>query len=414
MEITRRRRDDIVEVELAGRLDGYWCDHLDSALAEVLRDGDHHIRVDCSQVSYLTSAGIGVLVRVYKELQRIHGTFHVVNPSASVRMVLRTTRLDNVLILPTGEGSAPPERERPARRLEHQGVGLEVFDLDGRGTLTCRTVGTAGPLAQGAFGEEHCTSFEGTMPALAVGVGAFGASFADCRGRFGELLSVAGATAYQPGDGTNVADYLVSGDGLGGDIRVLYCLACEGRFSHLVRFEALQQGSDVALSQVLAGCFEAAASDSLGVVLVAEATGLVGAALRRSPTEPVHAGGFFDHPAVRTRLTFTSERAFPGSVVLAGGVVTRAAWTGSPAGEHLRPMGKNTAGHFHAAAFRFRPLRKGAIDLGETVTGLFEPEQLLGVLHLLCDDRVTPGPAESEFVRGACWIGPIGDRWPAA
>jgi hypothetical protein len=73
----------------------------------------------------------------------------------------------------------------------------------------------------------------------------------------------------------------------------------------------------------------------------------------------------------------------------------------------LRPMGPGCAGHLHAAAFRFRPIRKGAIDLSETVSGLFEPDQLLGVLHLLHDDRGIGGAGESEFVRGACWVGPI-------
>jgi hypothetical protein len=62
----------------------------------------------------------------------------------------------------------------------------------------------------------------------------------------------------------------------------------------------------------------------------------------------------------------------------------------------------------HAAAFRFRPIRKGPIAIDETVAGLFEPEQLLGVLHLLRDDRGSGGAGESEFVRGACWVGPIG------
>ena len=62
-------------------------------------------------------------------------------------------------------------------------------------------------------------------------------------------------------------------------------------------------------------------------------------------------------------------------------------------------------GHFHAAAFSYRPLQKGSIDLKTTVTTLFETETLQGVLHLLTDDRVAAGLQQSEFVRGACWIG---------
>jgi anti-anti-sigma factor len=406
MEITRKRTGDIVELELAGRLDGYWADHLSAALTDVIRDGNHHIRVECSRMSYLTSAGIGVLVRFYKELERINGTFQVVNPSAAVLTVLRMTKVDTLLVGRGGTAAAVP-RERSAKRFEHQNVGFEVFELDERATLTCRAVGTPAPLVDGTFEDRHSSSFEKAMPTFALGIGAFGDGFTDCRARFGELLSVAGATAYQPGDGTNVADYLVAAAGLGAGIHVLYCLACDGRFSHLLRFETLEAGGASGLSNLVAGCFEAVSSKTLGVVIVAEAAGLVGAALRRSPTERLGAGGFFAHPGVRTRLTFTTERAFPRSVVLAAGVVTRDHRAPMPASEQLRPIGRDRSGHFHAAAFRFRPLRKGTIDLGGTVRGLFEPEQLLGVLHLLYDDRAIAGSGESEFVRGACWIGPI-------
>jgi len=149
--------------------------------------------------------------------------------------------------------------------------------------------------------------------------------------------------------------------------------------------------------------------------MVAEAGGLVGAALRRSPTERIDGGRFFAHPGLRTRLTLTTERAFTRSVVLAAGVATRDSGGPAHAREQLRPIGPDYAGHFHAAAFRFRPVQKGVIDLGETVTGLFESEQLQGVLHLLYDDRAIAGCGESEFVRGACWIGRIaGDGGPAA
>ena len=71
---------------------------------------------------------------------------------------------------------------------------------------------------------EQSVSLEGAAPAFAIGVGAFGDSFEDCRPRFGELISVSGGTAYQPADGTNVADYLpvhniaawTGGSGFGG------------------------------------------------------------------------------------------------------------------------------------------------------------------------------------------------------
>ena len=61
-------------------------------------------------------------------------------------------------------------------------------------------------------------------------------------------------------------------------------------------------------------------------------------------------------------------------------------------------------GHFHAATFPYRPLRKGRIDLRESVQVMFEAGTVQSVLHLLNDDREIVGGGESAFVRGACWV----------
>src|SRR5262249_39484339 len=143
---------------------------------------------------------------------------------------------------------APPvHREEP---IEVDGLLLDVFDLDPNGAVSVSALGTAEPLASGTFTDTHSVSLGGSSPALAIGVGAFGESFADCRARFGELISVAGATACQPADGTNVADYLVARGPIGSGVRLLYGLACEGAFSHLVRFDAPHAGAAVTPSRL--------------------------------------------------------------------------------------------------------------------------------------------------------------------
>ena len=80
----------------------------------------------------------------------------------------------------------------------------------------------------------------------------------------------------------------------------------------------------------------------------------------------------------------------------------------------VRPLGNGAgmAGHFHAAAFSYRPLQKGRLELAAAVQSLFQAETLQGVLHLLADPRETGGAVESEFVRGACWVAPVSQITP--
>jgi len=409
MEITQQLNGPVVEMRASGRIDGYWADHLERALADVVGAGHHRIRLDCAGVSFMSSAGIAVLMKFRKELGRIDGAFHVVNPSKPVASTLALARLTDLLVeSPQATAAAPAT---PAPVLRERAIGdavFDVYDLDPRATLTCRTIGDPALLATGGFTDAYQLT-GGAPPVFALGAGAFGESFDDCRPRFGELLSVAGATVYQPADGTNVPDYLLARGELASDIRLLYGLAATGRLSHVVRFESRSAGAPLALSQILKGCLEIAASRAIGVVLVAETLGLVGAALRRSPAARPEDGDFFAHPGVRARLAFTAEPAFPRGVTLAAGVVTASA--DGRAGSELRPLGSGCVGHFHAVAFPFRAIKKGRIDLADTVSALFEADQPLGVLHLLHDDRQAAGAGESELVRGACWLGPLTGEW---
>ena len=80
MQITKIQRGEFVEVRITGRLDGYWADHLTTGLAEVVREGGHQIRVNLSEVSFLSSAGIRVLVQFFKQLRAIDGSLAVCNP----------------------------------------------------------------------------------------------------------------------------------------------------------------------------------------------------------------------------------------------------------------------------------------------------------------------------------------------
>ena len=407
MEVTRTVKGDLVELAVDGRLDGYWADHLDSAIGDAVRGGYRRVRLDLAKVTFLSSAGIAVMMKYYKQLTRIDGSLRVLNPAPTVQTVLDITRLSSLLIKEPGDLTIRPTRG--GRFLERAGATFQVVDLDSTATLTCRAVGSDEPLATGAFREDHCRSLGSLAPLFAVGVGAFGASFADCRARFGEMVSVAGATAYQPADGTNVPDYLVASGPLSADVRVLYCLTCEGQWSRLARFEAARPEEPIGLSRLLESGLEISESSAIGVVVVAETAGLIGAALRRSPALGDAEADFFAHPGIRSRLGFTAERAFVRTVAVLAGVVIRP--DGGPIPQ-LRPLGLGTSGlrgHVHAVAFSFRPLGDGLVDFKETVGGLFEAEHPQGVLHLLADDRGAAGVGESELFRGACWLGPI--RW---
>jgi anti-anti-sigma factor len=422
MQITKRQSGKIVELLVEGRMDVHWSEHLAAAVREEMRQGSHHIRLDLSQVPYLSSAGIGVLVRLHHEFKRIQGSFAVANCSPTALKSLEITNLAALLVAEdraAATGTEPktiePSAFEAAKRVEKNGANYEIFSLQPAAKLQCRTIGDPGSLEQRGFSKACCHGLQFSEGTFAIGLGALGEDFADCQERFGEFIAAGGAVAYLPTDGTNAPDFLLAGGTTLPGAQVCYAIACQGAgpqpFQKLIRFEAAGSDRPIALSLLLGACLELAEAQQAGVVMIAESAGLVGAALRRSPVM-AHAGGdVFAFPDVREWLSFTAEPAHTKSVVLLGGVAARAeceelkGW--------IRPLGALTnlrppvSGHLHAAAFSYRPVPKGKIELKESVRALFEGQSLEGILHLLHDDRGEAGGRESEFVRGACWIAPL-------
>jgi anti-anti-sigma factor len=423
MQITKRQSGRFVELLVEGRMDVHWSEHLAAAVREEMRQGSHHIRLDLSRVPYLSSAGIGVLVRLHHEFKSIQGSFSVANCSPTALKSLEITNLAGLLV--TKETDAAVEAaadqrtaELPApqaaKQLEKNGAVYEVYSLKAEAKLECRTIGDSSALRGSGFSETDCRSVQFSAGTFAIGLGALGECFEDCGERFGEFIAAGGAVAYLPTDGTNAPDFLLAGGTTLPEAQVCYAIACEGRdaqpFRNLIRFEAASGDRTIPLSALLESCLELAETQQAGVVMIAESAGLVGAALRRSPVALHARADVFAFPDVREWLSFTTEPAHTKSVVLLAGVAVRS--DGEKLGSWVRPLGRGAStrasisGHLHAAAFSYRPVPKGKIALKESVRALFEGQSLEGILHLLTDDRWGTS-RESEFVRGACWIAPI-------
>lgn len=402
MEIKRQHSANVLTLLVDGRLDAYWADHLSAALDDALRSGARRVHIDMAQVSFVSSVGIRVLLRFHKQLQRIDGSLTVVDPSEAVSSVLEMAGLLALL------GEAATAESTPATttvELQRPGGTFQIFPLATDATLRCRLLGDPQPLVRAAY-SGNSQHLRCTGGAFGLGLGAFGRDYAECRDRFGEFLFAGGAAAYLPTDGSNVADYVVSTGALLPELEALYAMVCDGQFSNLLRFEANEATGAVSLEELADASLSVAAADTAGFVMIAESAGLIGAALRQSPTGD-GAGSLFEHPRVRDWLSFTPERAYPRGVALITGVVSRK----SPAtlAPLLRPLGAGLEGHVHAAAFTYSPLAAGHIELEPTVAGLCERQQLQSVLHLLNDDRPIVGVGQSIFVRGALWVGAIAE-----
>ncbi|MFM1941305.1 MAG: hypothetical protein RI897_287 [Verrucomicrobiota bacterium] len=407
MQITARDKNGIHELVLDGRLDANWADHVGRSIESAIRAGHHQIDLDFRGVSYLSSAGLRVLLGAYKELAAARGQLCVIRPVPAVVEVLELSGLASMLVAEREPEDGAETSCLATKEWDQEGSQFQEYDLDRDAELGLSLHGDPGALALGGLVADsiHTLSCAGDL--LAVGLGAFASAPGDREVRFGESLAIAGHAVTMPTDGSSVPDHQVAEGKLVPRLDLLYGLSAQGAFGRLIRFEASrsQRGVlslsglvDIALSRTgQAGC---------GFVILAESAGVVGAALQRSPTlaagQPI-----LEFPEVREWLAFTTERSSERNLLLVAGVA--ATQPSSDLEPYLRKVGPGTEalGHFHAAVFPYRPIPKGRIVLRDAVSNLLASESAGSVLHLMADDRQFEGVGETDLMRGACWVSPF-------
>lgn len=99
METTIHPNEDGCDVLLTGRVDA----HATGRLRDALRAGvaSSTTRVDLSEVTFLDSAALAVLVSAHKEHVAAGGRFLLQRPSQPARIILEVTGLDRVLDVAT-------------------------------------------------------------------------------------------------------------------------------------------------------------------------------------------------------------------------------------------------------------------------------------------------------------------------
>jgi anti-anti-sigma factor len=405
MQITQHPGDESLELRITGRIDATWGDHLGTTIENAVRAGSHRILLNFAGVEYISSLGISVLFSQYRLLKTVNGHLAICNPNKLCRTILTTVGLTDILAS-DAPNAAVGETRKSATKLTRGGATYDVYPQSPSEPLSCTLIGRPDRLGSTGFSESDCHSLTFADGSFGLGLGAFGEGFADCQGRFGEFLAAGGcAIALPTSESDALPDYVVEQGGLIPRVETLYALAGKGSFSTMVRFDSVADGpGKVGLSELVDTLLHLSTAKSIAFVVLAEAAGLVGAALRKSP-----AGVSLSHdlPAVRDWLSFTTERTTDKSLCLLVGIAGHK--IPDEAASFLRPIRAKSPilAHVHAAVFPYRPVQRGELPLGSTVAAILAASSPNAVLHLMADTRPFEGVGESDLVRGACWMGPL-------
>ncbi len=385
---------------ISGRLDANSTGHLDDTINALIREGIYDVELDLGQVVYLSSLGIRVLVSQYKNLSKIGGALNLAVMSDPVREVLRMVGMADMFQQKTVKVKAP-EPASPTGRIE-EGFRFER-ESSGNGPMTLLVHGHPEFTGKLVYTAEDNLLMTSERKTFALGLGAIGTGFEDCKSRYGEFLSLGEAITYMPADQTSIPDYALSSGQYVPEINALFAIKVKGDFTDRIIFEPAGGSLSITLHTLVDVLMRLTGYKKMALLMAAESDGLIGMRLRKSPVEDP---SLLELPGLANNLFFTTEPAYSRMLTLSfgyfeSGSIEKIAW--------LRPLesGSSTIGHLHTAVFPYQPLRKTKPDYGEIIHSLFGTSEVSDILHLINDTREINGLGDSRFKNGICWIGQI-------
>ena len=106
MEITQKRKGDIVVIAITGEIDLYNAPEIKDIINKLVEERIYNVIIDLEGVSYIDSSGIGALISSLSNLKKYQGGLKIINVFASVKKVFELTKLTSFFEIYNSEDEA--------------------------------------------------------------------------------------------------------------------------------------------------------------------------------------------------------------------------------------------------------------------------------------------------------------------
>lgn len=106
-KVISRKTGPVRIIKVTGRLDpADGADQLFESIQRFVEEGEVDFLIDLRSVTYISSTGVGSLIKCYRSVLKMKGHVKLLSPSQSVRNILAISKLDGVFEIFSDESEA--------------------------------------------------------------------------------------------------------------------------------------------------------------------------------------------------------------------------------------------------------------------------------------------------------------------
>lgn len=106
VSLKEKKTGDLLVLYMSGRLDAVSAPPVEHRVFDFISQGEHKIILDFSNIDYLSSAGMRMLLSVTKKLKNNDGRMVICNISNNVMDILKMSGFDHILDIAKTEENA--------------------------------------------------------------------------------------------------------------------------------------------------------------------------------------------------------------------------------------------------------------------------------------------------------------------
>jgi len=410
MDLATERRDGILTFVMRGRLDGYGAGELSDAVQASLQDDDRSVVFDLAGVSYLSSAGIRVLLAVKKRLKERSGVLALAGVQEYPKSVLDMAGVTPVFSLYPTVGEAVLACRKPQDSLSvinelartpftRGGVAYTIEPTSAR-SASLRVTGSLDKMLRARLTEGDIRAIPFSALHYSLGIGALGEGVAETLPLLGEMITLHGSVVWLPTDGNATPDFFTPVKDTGElSIYSGYNVALDGPFHEIVTIDAGDEGS-IMLSDVYRTIFEFAREqrrDFSGIAALAMwavVDGVCSLGVKRSPiaaSSPANGLPINAEENAEDWLEENDEPRYHGDTMVSFGFgIDYSACNDerlSALTDQNRPKTEQLQLHNHGVIFRGVPW-DAALDLTRQIERIVSEGEFVDMRHLKESTRV--------------------------
>ena len=389
-------------LQLKGRVDSITGPELEKRFEELVSEGGRKVVVNFSGITFISSAGLRVLLSAQKAMRRLGGEYILFEVPDAVLEVIRLSGFHKIFSIANSleEITKKEKGEEKAAGIietEYAGMSMRYISRDAD-PGSFMIFGSVHNLPYSNFNGEDVVTVKATDVQYGTGfttVTRREETFDNYKGLFGESMIIDGNVFYYPAIARPAVDYML---GLNKEsvfeYKFLHGFGFSGDFKYIISFECPEK--TVELPDFTNALLKISGANKIGIVFLAVSGGFFGMHMKKTPlaeNKPNNGKKIFDSENFYEWLHYDVKPDCINNVIAGTGIIIKDRDAEDERTKTLISQKKNC--HLHAGVFEKKPLDTGIDKFDDELNQVLSRQEISRVQHVL---------DKSSFSRGIVGI----------